>query len=72
MSYSKAPAAYSLMARALHWITAVLVLTTIPIGVLAVNIQGISESGGDGAFTATVVVDGVSTHAASGYSASTT
>jgi cytochrome b561 len=39
MSYRKAPAAYSLMARALHWITAVLVLTTIPIGVLMVNVS---------------------------------
>src|SRR5713226_2575505 len=39
MSYSKAPAAYSLTARALHWITAALVLTTIPVGVLAVNVS---------------------------------
>src|SRR5262245_32115398 len=33
----KAPAAYSLTARALHWITAVLVLTTIFIGIVMVN-----------------------------------
>jgi cytochrome b561 len=36
MSNIDAPA-YSLTARALHWITAVLVLTAIPVGVLAVN-----------------------------------
>jgi cytochrome b561 len=39
MSHSKAPAAYSLTARALHWTTAVLVLSTIPIGVLMVNVS---------------------------------
>jgi cytochrome b561 len=38
MSDSKAPA-YSLMARALHWFTAVLVLSTIPIGVLMVDVS---------------------------------
>jgi cytochrome b561 len=36
MSSINAPA-YSLTARVLHWITAVLVLSAIPIGVLAVN-----------------------------------
>jgi cytochrome b561 len=39
MSDSKAPAAYSLIARALHWITAVLVLTTIPIGIVMANVS---------------------------------
>ena len=33
-------AAYSLTARALHWITAALVLTTIPLGVVIVNEWG--------------------------------
>jgi cytochrome b561 len=39
MSDSKAPAAYSSIARVLHWITAALVLTTIPVAVAAVNEQ---------------------------------
>ena len=39
MSDSKAPAAYSLIARVLHWITAVLVLTTIPIGFVMANVS---------------------------------
>jgi cytochrome b561 len=39
MSDSKAPAAYSLTARVLHWITAVLVLTTIPIGIVMANVS---------------------------------
>jgi cytochrome b561 len=37
MNDGKAPAAYSLMARVLHWITAALVLTTIPIAAAMVN-----------------------------------
>jgi cytochrome b561 len=39
MSDNKAPAAYSLTARVLHWITAVLVLTTIPIGIVMANVS---------------------------------
>src|SRR5258706_7608602 len=34
------PSAYGLTARALHWITAALVLTTIPLGVVIVNEWG--------------------------------
>ena len=37
MNDSEAPAAYSSIARVLHWITAALVLTTIPVAVAAVN-----------------------------------
>jgi len=37
MSDGKAPAAYSITARSLHWIMAVLVLTMIPIGVIMAN-----------------------------------
>ncbi|HEY2230977.1 MAG TPA: cytochrome b [Xanthobacteraceae bacterium] len=37
MNDGNAPAAYSLTARALHWITAALVLTTIPIGIVMAN-----------------------------------
>jgi cytochrome b561 len=37
MNDGKAPAAYSLTARTLHWITAALVLTTIPIGIVMAN-----------------------------------
>jgi cytochrome b561 len=37
MSDGKTPTAYSLIARALHWITAALILTTIPIGVVMAN-----------------------------------
>jgi cytochrome b561 len=37
MSDGKVPA-YSLVARALHWITAALVLTSIPIGIVMANI----------------------------------
>jgi cytochrome b561 len=39
MNDSKAPAAYSSIARVLHWMTAALVLTTIPVAVAAVNAQ---------------------------------
>ena len=37
MNDGKAPAAYSSIARVLHWITAALVLTTMPIAVAMVN-----------------------------------
>ena len=40
MTDRTAPPAYSLTARALHWITAALVLTTIPLGVVIVNEWG--------------------------------
>jgi cytochrome b561 len=36
----KAPPAYSLTARALHWITAVLVLTLLPLGLVITNDWG--------------------------------
>src|SRR5947209_31299 len=36
----KAPPAYSLSARTLHWITAALVLTMIPIGIVMANEGG--------------------------------
>jgi cytochrome b561 len=35
----RAPTAYSLTARTLHWITAVLVLTAIPIGIVMANMS---------------------------------
>jgi len=39
MSEGRAPSAYSLTARALHWITAILVMTAIPIGIVMVNVS---------------------------------
>jgi cytochrome b561 len=40
MINGKTPAAYSLTARVLHWITAVLVLTVIPLGIVIANEWG--------------------------------
>jgi cytochrome b561 len=40
MIKGEAPSAYSLTARALHWITAALVLTIIPLGVVIANEWG--------------------------------